>query len=103
MASSWPARTTATRPTVPWTSSRAIYQAMVLDTAAEWTTVNETASPAIAHPFHIHINPFPVTEVFDPNDPAYQFSDRNAPCYVDPSDPATWRPCPATQLSAPYQ
>jgi len=80
-----------------------IDQAMVLDTAEEWTMVNETASPAIAHPFHIHTNPFQVIEVFDPNDPAYQFSDRNAPCYVDPSDRATWRTCPATQLSAPYQ
>jgi FtsP/CotA-like multicopper oxidase with cupredoxin domain len=80
-----------------------IDQAMVLDTTEEWKIVNGTASPAIAHPFHIHVNPFQVIEVFDPNDPAYQFSDPDGPCYVDPSNKATWRPCRATELGAPYQ
>ena len=80
-----------------------IDQAMVLDTAEEWTIVNGTASPAIAHPFHIHVNPFQVIAVFDPNDPAYQFSDPAGPCYVNPSDRATWKPCRATELTAPYQ
>jgi FtsP/CotA-like multicopper oxidase with cupredoxin domain len=41
-----------------------IDQVMLLDTAEEWTIVNETA--AIAHPFHIHVNPFQVVELFDP-------------------------------------
>jgi FtsP/CotA-like multicopper oxidase with cupredoxin domain len=39
-------------------------QTMVLGDAEEWTLTNSTA--AIAHPFHIHINPFQVIEVFDP-------------------------------------
>jgi FtsP/CotA-like multicopper oxidase with cupredoxin domain len=42
-----------------------------LNRAEEWKVVNETYPPAtgnqISHPFHIHINPFQVTEVFDPN------------------------------------
>jgi len=46
-----------------------------LNRAEEWTVVNEsyasTARPAtsraISHPFHIHINPFQLTEIFDPN------------------------------------
>ena len=43
-----------------------------LNRAEEWKVVNETYPPAtgnqISHPFHIHINPFQVTEVFDPNE-----------------------------------
>src|SRR6185295_5055399 len=42
-----------------------IDQVMVLDTAEEWTIINDTTG--IAHPFHIHVNPFQVVEVFDPN------------------------------------
>ncbi|HEX7151590.1 MAG TPA: multicopper oxidase domain-containing protein [Thermoanaerobaculia bacterium] len=42
-----------------------------LNKAEEWKIVNKTYPPAtgnqISHPFHIHINPFQVTEVFDPN------------------------------------
>ena len=37
---------------------------MLLDTAEEWTVYNETT---VAHPFHIHVNPFQIVEVFDPN------------------------------------
>jgi FtsP/CotA-like multicopper oxidase with cupredoxin domain len=40
---------------------------VLLNTIEEWKVVNETYGPAISHPFHIHINPFQVTEVFDPN------------------------------------
>jgi FtsP/CotA-like multicopper oxidase with cupredoxin domain len=44
---------------------------VALNRAEEWKIVNETYPPAnanwISHPFHIHINPFQVTEVFDPN------------------------------------
>jgi FtsP/CotA-like multicopper oxidase with cupredoxin domain len=36
---------------------------MVLDTAEEWTLYNITN---IVHPFHIHVNSFVVTEVYDP-------------------------------------
>jgi FtsP/CotA-like multicopper oxidase with cupredoxin domain len=42
---------------------------LLLDTVEEWTISNTTISPgAIDHPFHIHINPFQITEVFDPNE-----------------------------------
>jgi FtsP/CotA-like multicopper oxidase with cupredoxin domain len=40
------------------------YQTMVLGDKEEWTIWNETS---LSHPFHIHINPFQVLEVFDPN------------------------------------
>ncbi|HEY3135702.1 MAG TPA: multicopper oxidase domain-containing protein [Blastocatellia bacterium] len=39
-------------------------QTMTLDTAEEWLIVNQTT---VAHPFHIHVNPFQIVEVFDPN------------------------------------
>jgi FtsP/CotA-like multicopper oxidase with cupredoxin domain len=41
-----------------------VNQVMLLDTAEEWTIYNETG---VAHPFHIHVNPFQIIEVFDPN------------------------------------
>ena len=37
---------------------------MLLDTAEEWTIINATVG--IAHPFHIHVNPFQIVELFDP-------------------------------------
>jgi FtsP/CotA-like multicopper oxidase with cupredoxin domain len=65
-----------------------VNQIMVQDTAEEWTLINSTripqAPPAFlppappggtppptpflpfAHPFHIHVNPFQVVEIFDP-------------------------------------
>ena len=39
-------------------------QTMVLDDIEEWILVNSTTT--IAHPFHIHVNPFQVIEVYDP-------------------------------------
>jgi FtsP/CotA-like multicopper oxidase with cupredoxin domain len=39
-------------------------QEMVLGAVEEWTLENSTAK--IAHPFHIHINPFQVVEIIDP-------------------------------------
>ena len=45
--------------------SKNISQSMVLNSVEEWTVVNKAVG--IAHPFHIHINPFQVVEVFDPN------------------------------------
>lgn len=81
-------------------------QAMMLGDTEEWKIINESGSagPGIAHPFHIHINPFQVVEVFDPNDSRfYQFTDSKNrdrksrdKCYVDPKDKATWRPCAKT-------
>lgn len=42
-----------------------IDQAMLLGTAEEWLLVN-TSPGGTSHPFHIHINPFQITEIFDP-------------------------------------
>ena len=42
-------------------------EVVLLNTVEEWKVSNETYGPLISHPFHIHINPFQVTEVFDPN------------------------------------
>jgi FtsP/CotA-like multicopper oxidase with cupredoxin domain len=41
-----------------------IDQTMDLDTAEEWKIENTTS---IAHPFHIHVNPFQIVEIFDPS------------------------------------
>jgi FtsP/CotA-like multicopper oxidase with cupredoxin domain len=44
---------------------------VALNHAEEWKVVNETYPPStsnqISHPFHIHINPFQISEIFDPN------------------------------------
>ena len=40
-------------------------QTMKLGDAEEWKIENKDTN--IAHPFHIHINPFQVVEIFDPN------------------------------------
>jgi FtsP/CotA-like multicopper oxidase with cupredoxin domain len=63
-----------------------IGQVVLLNTVEEWKIVNRTVNggiekgaqtgPAVTtdppgvvdHPFHIHINPFQITEVFDPNE-----------------------------------
>jgi FtsP/CotA-like multicopper oxidase with cupredoxin domain len=42
-----------------------INQVMLLDTAEEWTIYNATMT--IAHPFHIHVNPFQIVEFYDPS------------------------------------
>jgi FtsP/CotA-like multicopper oxidase with cupredoxin domain len=77
-----------------------------LNTVEEWTIVNTTTFQPIDHPFHIHINPFQVTEVFDPNrvvktanGPAYRYVFDSsvkldpAQCYLNPAKPETWKPC----------
>ena len=94
-----------------------------LGAVEEWTIKNSTADPnpgPIDHPFHIHINPFQITEVFDPNelltdpktgqlvrDPA---SNEGIPryitaeserkhkrqCFLDPANDKTWKPCEPT-------
>jgi FtsP/CotA-like multicopper oxidase with cupredoxin domain len=49
-----------------------IDQVMLLGAAEEWTISNMTTGPngsgvkGIAHPFHIHVNPFQIVEVFNP-------------------------------------
>lgn len=44
--------------------SNQVDQSMVLGATEEWTIYND--SPGAAHPFHIHINPFQVTEILNP-------------------------------------
>jgi FtsP/CotA-like multicopper oxidase with cupredoxin domain len=43
-----------------------IDQVMLMGNAEEWTLLN-TSVDSVMHPFHIHINPFQIIEVFDPN------------------------------------
>ena len=77
-----------------------------LNTAEEWKISNATVAQPIDHPFHIHINPFQVTEVFDPNemitDPKtnkpvnkYVFDKPtvDGQCQLDPNNPDSWKPC----------
>ena len=71
-------------------------QVMELNDAEEWTIKNEAGDKA--HPFHIHINPFQITEVFEPN--SENTTDPTKPCYVDWQKPETWKPCKA--IPAPY-
>jgi FtsP/CotA-like multicopper oxidase with cupredoxin domain len=65
-------------------------QSMLLDTVEEWKVMNATdESTGIHHPLHIHINPFQVTEVFDP-----YATGGAGPCgAIDPTNPETWKPC----------
>jgi FtsP/CotA-like multicopper oxidase with cupredoxin domain len=88
--------------------------AVVLNQVEEWKIVNETypKTPSatggtggnrISHPFHIHINPFQLVEIFDPtstipgtNTPRYVTSNPTAQqCLIAPDNPATWKPCAA--------
>jgi FtsP/CotA-like multicopper oxidase with cupredoxin domain len=93
-----------------------IGQIVLLNTAEEWKIVNRTVNaPApggttdppgiVDHPFHIHINPFQITEVFDPNEmvrsasgaliPKYIFEGQpqSGQCRLNINDPTTWKPC----------
>ena len=92
-----------------------------LNKVEEWKIENATYGPPISHPFHIHINPFQITEIFDPNEklvnpdtgrpypqtkpyfdpqtnsPAVKYTFQNAKllpgqCYLDPDNPNTWLP-----------
>ena len=84
---------------------------VLLSATEEWTIKNMAAS--IDHPLHIHINPFQVSEFFDPNEnlvdpitgkleirnsaavPRYIFTGQPKvdprQCELDPNDPTTWR------------
>jgi FtsP/CotA-like multicopper oxidase with cupredoxin domain len=96
---------------------------LTLGAVEEWTIKNFTPAPnpgPIDHPFHIHINPFQITEIFDPNEnisdestgqlvpvlnaagktvglPRYitKETDRTDPrqCFLNPADSNTWKPC----------
>ena len=43
-----------------------IDKVMLEGDAEEWTLIN-TSERSVMHPFHIHINPFQIVEVFDPS------------------------------------
>jgi len=85
-----------------------------LNTVEEWKVENRTFGPLISHPFHIHINPFQVVEVFSPNDtivvpdpksprktitvPKYIFDPTaqvsKKQCLLNPlGNPDDWKPC----------
>lgn len=70
-------------------SDHTVDQKMILNSVEEWTLYNQTIN--IAHPFHIHINPFQIVEVFQPNSP--ESKDPASKCYADPTKPDTWKPC----------
>jgi FtsP/CotA-like multicopper oxidase with cupredoxin domain len=85
-----------------------------VNTAEEWKIVNDTSFQPIDHPFHIHINPFQVVEVFDPNEVitvngntlyVYVFDPnvklQPGQCYLDPLDPDSWKPCNASKPTHP--
>jgi FtsP/CotA-like multicopper oxidase with cupredoxin domain len=85
--------------------------AIVLNQNEEWKIVNKTFpngnNSLISHPFHIHINPFQVTEIFDPNAQVMiggslqnvyvttTPADPSKQCQIDPGNEATWKPCSA--------
>ncbi len=75
-----------------------VSQTMQLNTAEEWTV--ENTSSFGGHPFHIHVNPFQLTELFEPNSP--EATTPGNPCYVDPKNPATFKPCPTRQPQPPF-
>jgi FtsP/CotA-like multicopper oxidase with cupredoxin domain len=71
-------------------------QVMRLNASEEWKVSNEANDKA--HPFHIHVNPFQITEIFQPN--AENTTDATKPCYVDNLKPETWKPC--TPMTGPF-
>jgi FtsP/CotA-like multicopper oxidase with cupredoxin domain len=84
-----------------------------LNAVEEWKITNATAQPNISHPFHIHVNPFQIVEVFSPNDtitvngmviPKYVFYNSNlqpGQCYLNANDPSTWKPCTPAPIPSP--
>ncbi len=91
-------------------------EVVLLNTVEEWKVLNATyvtvaGGAPISHPFHIHINPFQVKEIFSPGmtipnpttanpkatAPLYIFDEKArvlpAQCYLDPQNPSSWKPC----------
>jgi FtsP/CotA-like multicopper oxidase with cupredoxin domain len=83
---------------------------VTLNTVEEWKIMNYTfpaATTAISHPFHIHLNPFQIVEIFDPNQtvnslnfgtlpkyvPNAQVQDDSVQCPIDPNQESTWTDC----------
>jgi FtsP/CotA-like multicopper oxidase with cupredoxin domain len=105
---------------IKWDEKGALIE-MPLNSVGEWTVLNET-NGRIDHPFHIHINPFQVTEVFDPRAPVLDKTGRPVKdakgqvvpvymvsttqptlqagqCWLNPDNKDTWKPCPAAAPS----
>jgi len=78
-------------------TDKVINQAMLLNAVEEWKVVNTDNDKE--HPFHIHINPFQIIEIFAPQAPAAQ---KGGPCYADPTNPDTWKPT-GPQCAGPQQ
>jgi FtsP/CotA-like multicopper oxidase with cupredoxin domain len=86
-------------------------EVVLLNTVEEWKVINASYKAKVSHPFHIHINPFQVIEVFTPRmtipnptaanpantAPLYIFDEKArvlpAQCYLDPQVPESWKPC----------
>ena len=73
-------------------------QVVLLNTVEEWKVENATLGPPIDHPFHIHINPFQIVEVFDPKQKVTNSGGALVNKYVITADPnQTAPPDPTTQ------
>jgi FtsP/CotA-like multicopper oxidase with cupredoxin domain len=68
-------------------------QVMLLNSAEEWKISNLDSDRE--HPFHIHVNPFQIIEVFQPQSAVAK--DPTNPCYADPNKPETWKACNSPQ------
>ena len=83
---------------------------VTLNTVEEWKIMNYTFPSAtqISHPFHIHLNPFQIVEIFDPNQtvisrklgqalpkyvPTGQVQDDAVQCPIDTKQESTWKDC----------
>lgn len=69
---------------------------VLLNKVEEWKVMNATYAVPISHPFHIHINPFQIVEVFDPNQPLIDPKTSKAPI-----DPKTGQPYVDPQTNKP--
>jgi FtsP/CotA-like multicopper oxidase with cupredoxin domain len=93
---------------------------VTLNTVEEWQIENAGGTPGPAsHPFHIHVNPFQIVEIFDPNQQVLTTNqtrnrlvakyvtttptDSSVQCQIDPGNRLTWVDChnPLTDESAP--
>jgi FtsP/CotA-like multicopper oxidase with cupredoxin domain len=106
---------------VQFEENSALINIPALNSVGEWTIMNDS-NFALDHPFHIHVNPFQVVEVFDPHapllgpngvpvqgangqlEPLYIVATQQptlqpGQCWVNPNDKTTWKPCAA---AAPY-
>jgi FtsP/CotA-like multicopper oxidase with cupredoxin domain len=91
--------------------------AVTLDAVEQWKIMNYTFGPPISHPFHIHLNPFQIVEVFDPNAKVRTTNgngtvakyvvekkdvvDDKVQCLLDLNDETTWKDCHNDTSNAP--